>query len=689
MGRIRFRDRVAVVLPFVRWLTSRTPAGLRGIVASAVAVAAVAAFLVAGPAGAADTDPRIDLRVLVVTDGTPGVDAVSAQLEREGVPFDTIDTRASGRTIITPALLSPVAGHGLYQGVVVPSEAALPNAENTALADYERTFGVRRIVAYTWAGPHAGLSTAWSGTLDGGSLTVTAAGRSAGFGYLTGTMAVDDRQAGVSETYAGLGTPLGADFTPLVTGTAPGNAGSGSVAGVYKHDGREELVITTALNRYLTHGMVLGHGLVTWLTKGVNLGYWRNFFSLHVDDVLLPDDRWIPAANCTAGDDCPASVPTRPIRMVPADVEALVAWQNTNGIKLDVAFNAAGSAEAGSADPLTARLLARKADLRWLNHTYSHPYVGCVKDVTVAPWRCAVEPSTGSTKYATQADITSEITKNLDWARSKNVTVDKRELVTGEHSGLRSLPQMPADNPNLGPAMQAAGVTVVASDASREAQPRVIGSARTVPRYPMGIYYNVATVAEEIDEYNWIYTSEEDGGSGICAINPASTCIEPLGANGFQSYIVPMEVRIAFDHVVSVDPRPHYAHQSNITEDRVLYPVLNALLARYKQTFAVTAPVVNPRMSAVADQMRRMDSWREAVNSGAVTAYRRGDTVTIVNNGQSTLDTPATGPAGIRVATLSFLGLEVGSLLGEAYGGQRSGWQAVKSKGTLTLKLAA
>jgi len=171
---------------------------MRGVVASGVAVAAVAAFLVAGPAGAADTDPRIDLRVLVVTDGTPGVDAVSAQLEREGVPFDSIDTRSAGRPTITATLLSPSAGYGKYQGVVVPSNEMLPAAENTALADYERTFGVRRIVAYTWAGPHVGLSTAWSGTMDGGSLTVTAAGKGAGFGYLAGTMPVDDRNDGVS-----------------------------------------------------------------------------------------------------------------------------------------------------------------------------------------------------------------------------------------------------------------------------------------------------------------------------------------------------------------------------------------------------------------------------------------------------------------------------------------------------------
>ena len=676
----------------MRWLTSRTPASIRGVVASSVAVAAVAAFLVAGPAGAADTDPRIDLRVLVVTDGTPGVDAVSAQLEREGVPFDSIDTRSAGRPTITATLLSPSAGYGKYQGVVVPSNEMLPAAENTALADYERTFGVRRIVAYTWAGPHVGLSTAWSGTMDGGSLTVTAAGKGAGFGYLAGTMPVDDRNDGVSESYAALGTPAaGTDFTPLVTATAPGNAASGSIAGVYKHDGREELVITAALNRYLTHAMVLGHGLVTWLTKGVNLGYWRNFFSLHVDDVLLPDDRWNAANNCTAGDGCPASVPLRPIRMVPADVDALVAWQQRTALKLDIAFNAAGSVEAGSADPLTARLLARKADLRWLNHTYSHPYLGCVKDVSVVPWRCATQPSTGAVQYVSQADITSEITQNLDWARAKSVSVDKRELVTGEHSGLRSLPEMPADNPNLAPALQAAGVTFLASDASREPQPRTIGPARTVPRHPMNIYYNVATIAEEVDEYNWIYTREEDGGSGICATNPASTCIEPVGSDGFQSYIVPMEVRIAFDHVVAADPAPHYAHQSNITEDRILYPVLDALIARYKQTFASTVPLVNPRMSAVSEQLTRQQAWRTAVASGKVTGYRRGSKVTIVNSGPSSVEVPVTVPAGTRVTTLNLLGVEItGAEFGEAYGGQRTAWQSLaKTNGTLTLKLPA
>ncbi|GIJ68920.1 hypothetical protein [Virgisporangium ochraceum] len=668
---MRFRDRRPVVSPFVN---------LRGVISTGIAVAAVAALIVAGPAGAADTGKRIDLRVLVVTDGSPGVDAVTAQLDREGVPYDSVDTRAAGRPTVTTALLTAATDHGRYQGVVVPNENPLPAAEATALADYERGFGVRRLVAYTWAGPHAGLTTAWSGTLDGGSLTVTAAGKAAGFGYLTGAVPVDDRDSGVPEAFASLGT-AGAGFTPLVEGQAPGG-GAGSVAGVYTVDGREQLVVTTALNRYLTHGLVLGHGLVTWLTKGVNLGYWRNFFSLHVDDVLLPDDRWHTGGNCTVGADCPSELTAPTIRMVPADVDALVAWQQKTGLKLDMAYNAFGSTEAGAGDPLTARLLARKGDLRWLNHTWSHPYLGCVKDETVTPWRCTAE-------YVPAADITTEITKNLDWARVNGVTVEKRELVTGQHSGLRSLPEMPADNPNLAPSLQAAGVTAIASDASREPAPRAVGPARTVPRHPMNIYYNTGKVAEAVDEYNWIYTSRADGGSGICESNPASTCITPLGSTGFTGHIVPTEVRIAFDHVVSADPRPHYAHQSNITEDRVLYPVLDALIARYRQIYATNTGLVNPRMLAVSQHFARQEAWRQAVASRTVTGYRKGDTVTVVNTG-ATVDVPLTAPTGTREAALNLLGVLVpGEAYGEAYGGQRSAWRALAKGKSATVKLPA
>jgi hypothetical protein len=671
------------------------------IIAGAVALLGVAGIVLAQPALAATAPKqRIDLRVLVLDDGTTGVDTLRASLDREGVPYDALALGADGRPTITAAYLADtVSGvrRAKFQGVVVPNEGAVTGAEATALADFEREFKVRQIDAYTWANPNVGQSTAWSGVLDGATMQVTDAGKAAGFGYLAGAVAIDDRDPAVLESYGYLGASApatGATFTPLVTATPPGGGGTaGSLMGVYAHDGREELAITLAANRYQTHAMELGHGLISWLTRGIHLGFTRNYFAVHIDDVFLPDDRWDTVHNCTVGDDCnPQRDPTvqpynTTIRMTKDDVDALVAWQSSRGVKLDVVFNGGGSVEAGTGDPLTAAFVANKGQFRWVNHTYEHAYLGCVQDFTVTPWRCAT--AGGGTQWVSQADISAQIKQNVDWARSKGLTIDAGELVTGEHSGLKTLPQMPADNPNLAPALAANGVKYVASDASREPTARPVGAATTVPRFPMNIYYNVATVAEEVDEYNWLYTSRSDGGSGICANNPASTCIHPLGADGFAGYIVPMETRIAYDHLVSANPAPHFAHQSNIAEDRVLYPVLDAVLARYRATYTGATPVVNPKFAESAQQNRRQAAWSAALSSRSVEAYLLDGRVTVNNKGNGSVEVPMTMPNGTKYVTASLLGVEVvGAAFGDAYGGERSEWRSVGKGGQQLLRVS-
>ncbi|WP_432985157.1 hypothetical protein [Dactylosporangium sp. CA-233914] len=670
------------------------------IVAGALALLGLAGIALAQPALAATgTEQRIDLRVLVLDDGSTGIDTLRAQLDREGVPYDTLGLAAAGRPAITPAYLADTVGgvrRAKYQGVIVPNEGSVTGAEAAALAGFEREFKIRQIDAYTFAGAGVGLTNAWSGVLDGTTMQVTAAGKANGFGYLKGAVPIDDRDPATSESYGYLGTaaaPAGATFTPLVTGARPGGGTTGSLMGVYAHDGREELVVTLAANRYQTHAMELGHGLITWLTRGVHLGYTRNSFSVHIDDVLLPDDRWDTVHNCTVGDDCnPRRDPTiqpynTPIRMTKDDVHALVAWQKARGVKLDVVFNGGGSAEAGAGDPLTAAVVANKGQFRFINHTYEHPYLGCVQDFTVIPWKCAPNAS-GQTQWVSQADISAQIKNNVDWARSKGITIDASELVTGEHSGLKALPQMPADNPNLAPALNANGIKYVASDASREQTARAAGNATTVPRFPMNIYYNVATVAEEIDEYNWLYTSRANGGSGICENNPLSACIAPLGSNGFAKYIVPMETRIAYDHVVSANPAPHYAHQSNLAEDRILYPVLDGVLERYRNTFTTATPVLNPRFAETALQNKRQAAWSAASKSRSVEAYLLGGKVTVTNKGAA-VDVPLTMPNGTKLVTASLLGLEVGGgAFGEAYGGERSAWRSVAKGGQQQLRVA-
>lgn len=674
-----------------RWLTT-------------ACVAAAAVLGVSAPAQAYASDARIDLKVLVVTDGRSNVRAITAQLEREGVPYDTIDTGDPNRPIVTAGYLSDTVDgrpRAKFQGVVLAYESPLPAAEMTALAAYEQRFKIRQIDAYTWAHPGVGLKYAqWAGTVDGMTGTVTPAAKAAGFGYLTGALKLDDVDPTVPESYAALATGgpgAGQTYTPLLTLPAPGGE-QASVLGVYAHDGREEMVLTVSLNEYQTHARMLAHGMIEWLTRGVHLGYWRNWFSVHIDDVFLPDDRWHTEGNCTVGDDCnpdrdPNVTPyNTPIRMTAADVDVLLKWQQDHGLKLDMVFNGEGSVDAGAGDALTTKLLTNRAALRWVNHTYGHPYLGCVQDFSVSPWRCATDPNTGAVRYVSQAEIESQINQNLAWARQKGISLDATELVTGEHSGLRSLPQMPVDNPNLAPAFTRTGIRTVAADNSRDPQTRMIGPARTDPRHPMNIYYNVATRAEEVDEYNWIYTSEADGGSGICTANPAtSTCISPLpGPAAFDSYIVPIEARIALGHVVSNDPRPHYAHQSNITEDRILYPVLNETLKRYRDHFAANTPLVNPKMAASAEQLRRADEWRAALEAKQIEAYLSDGRVTIINNSGARLDVPAAMPSGTNVVTLSLLGIELlTGPYGETYGTGKSAWTSVAAGGRLLLRLPA
>ena len=48
----------------------------------------------------------------------------------------------------------------------------------------------------------------------------------------------------------------------------------------------------------------LGHGIISWMTRGVHFGYNRNNFTFHFDDAFSSDALWNTDANCTPGEDC-------------------------------------------------------------------------------------------------------------------------------------------------------------------------------------------------------------------------------------------------------------------------------------------------------------------------------------------------------------------------------------------------
>ncbi len=372
------------------------------------------------------------------------------------------------------------------------------------------------------------------------------------------------------------------------------------------------LFATFDSNPSMIQSLLLSHGIIGWVTRGVHLGSWRNWFAVDVDDVFYGDDRWDVDANTT-----PDPSPN-PIRMTPDDVAYAVDWQAANDLRFTLMFNGFASDEAvaeNGSDPLTDALIADRSSFRWVNHTYE----ALDLDAASAPV------------------IRGEIENNLAFAAAHGIALDPHELVTDSHSGLAN-PEMPA-------ALSQTGVTRIGADASRTFDQTQIGPALTVPRYPSNVYYNTGTQAEALDEYNYLYFE-------ACVPSPVTTCFTQPAT--WQQY-VDSEASIMLRHVLSNDPRPHYVHQSNLAEDRTLYDVLDEVLTRYRSYF--TVPLDQPTLSESGDALDRQRRWDAALATGQVSAYELDGHVHLQST--AAVSVPTTG-----IATPT----------DEPYGGERSGW---------------
>ncbi len=622
--------------------------GRTRLIAALWAGAAVSALLVVVPeAQAATSSPSLDMRVLVLSASghEPAIEAWKAELSAQGVPFDTVVTSTDP---IDAALLTSSPSHGRYQAVVVANPelvscdtngcaSTVTAGELSALKSFETTFGVRRVNAYAYPTPAVGLNyPSAAGDMHGVVASLSTSG-AAVFPYLVGPVPIE-------YSWGYLATPApgpGESYDPLVL------APSGEpLVGVHKRaDTSEELVVTVDTNPSTLHSRLLVQGMLRWVTKGAHLGLSRNNLGVQIDDIFLPDDRWDTVNNTTHEDDG-ATIPL--IRMVASDVTRLRNWQSSSGLKLDLAFNGGGSDEhmaTYGSDPLTDALLESRSQFRWVNHTLNHLNLDA----------------------STQAEIEAEIRNNVQWASGKQIPINARELVTGEHSGLNN-PAMPA-------ALTNTGIRWVASDNSRTPQQSVLGSAQTVPRHPTNIYYNTATREEQLDEYNYLYFEN-------CVNTAVTTC---LTAPVTWDQYVEREAGIILGHMLANDVRPHYVHQGNIAEDGVLYDVLNKVLGDYRRY--VKSPVVQPTLSGAGAGLARQAAWSSVVNGRMGSATVSGTMITVTPTVD--VEVPVTAGLGAKVLSRNWRGKVVWKDFGEVYGGARSGWTRVKAGTTLTIRLAS
>ena len=762
------------------------PMPFKGLVVAVAILALSLPVALAAPAAVVAPGQRVDLKVLLLSaDGTEsGFEAWKAELDREGVPYDTFV--ADGDQTLTDARLADYANdHARYQAVILATGdlghpvanpdgttsylSALTDAEWAALAKFERTFGIRRLSDYTAATAAHGLAPAPGAVQDGRVGQLTAAGRAA-FPYLKGPVAIADDDPASAETFGYPAKPI----DPATWQTLLAGPDDTAFLGIYTHpdDGREEMVMTVASNQFQNHNQLLRHGMLNWVTRGVFLGYQRNYLELQVDDLFLGDDAWDPVTNTTSYDPAQAS------RMDAEDVDRAIAWSRARGLRLDMAYNGGGSA-LYAPDPLAAKFAdpAVRASFGYINHTFEHPNLDC----------------------SSAAFITRQITANLSWASARSLPVaNPGEVITGEHSGLANarpgnpgtidppafddiepLPtggaipggtydyaltarspagetvasvvpgvavgaagsttnaatlsfpavchaigydvyRRPAgtaawarvatlaraadaptddgsnpitleitdtaaagtaaepptsngaalapygENPNLRAGLEAAGITTIATDASK-AYPPFQGAIRAVPRYPSNVYYNVSRQGQQLDEYNWIYVLPANGG-GCVPIAGVTTCRTTPAT---WSEYVTSETRVMFRHLAGNDPRPHFFHQSNLADYNpalaethpdqggILYPVIGALVDRYEASFErANTPLLQLTTTEIAATLARQEAWAAA--RASVSAWVQDGRVYVRNAGAAPVSVPLTGTTA-----------------GDLYGGQRSGWISV------------
>jgi len=649
--RVSFPQKPVVFLDIVVKRFSRSVAASRpGLLAKldrpANGVLALALGLLLTLAGrpaahAALTNSSTDLAVLVVsaTANDAALPAIRQALDFLGTPYTVHIASAQPGALTAEKLF--VGTRGFYSSVMLTDSqlayspdgttwtSALSTPEWAALTQYQADFAVRQI---NWSGyptPDAGFNwptAAFDSTGNPARGTWATAARSS-FPYL-----VTANQFAVSNVWTYLATPLDTNTTVWLS-DAQGHA----LIAVKKHtDGREVLSMTFDNAPWLTHSIVLSHGLVTWANKGLFLGERHTYLSAQIDDVFLADEMW----------------PAGEFRQSAKDWQATINWQakfNTRTLgknfRYDMVFNGLGTVpgqyENDDLTPFVKR--SGKSMFKWISHTYTHLNLDAVN-------------------YATAL---SEITKNNQAASGLGLPgYNKANMVTGQISGLQ--------NPQFIKAAYDAGIRYLVSDTSipshRPASPNVgvpnwiDARILMIPRHANNLFFNVSTPAEWAGEYNHIYHGY-------------------WGRDLSYAEILDNQAELLLGFLLKGDVSPLMFHQPNLRDyngkgNTLLGDLLDAVANKYEKLY--NFPALSPTMNNLAVTLQR----RAAYNASGVVATRNANnTVTLKVSKAARI--PVTGLVNGGIVSYT---VKAPTISSETYAGQRITYVTLAAGASVTLK---
>jgi hypothetical protein len=274
-------------------------------------------------------------------------------------------------------------------------------------------------------------------------------------------------------------------------------------------------------------------------------------------------------------------------------------------------------------------------------------------------------------------------------------------------------------NPYFTAALSAAGINTVGADASKPypdppdaqfgigasysgptyaaGQPFVDGSAQAAPRHPINIFYNAATNAQELDEYNTLFDADypdsqcHDTATTTCSTTPFTfTQVIDQVVSGMMANLLSNNPEISYVHQTNIMGTPPYpgvlppanyvpaaTSQPGTDGDGLLYEVLNPLIAEYDGYFNGNTPYVQLTLGGVGNTLADQTAWASALggSSPTVTASETGGVVTVSNSGTGAVNVPVTMPPGTTTGGAASL---------QSYGGALSNWVSMPGGSSAT-----
>ncbi|MEZ4728935.1 MAG: hypothetical protein R3E79_17520 [Caldilineaceae bacterium] len=547
---------------------------------------------------------RLRLLVIAAERSDQNLQAITTLLDRIGIPYDRL---IATETTLTQEQLWQ-GNRSCYQGVILTTgnllywneeedlwQSAFSLESWQLLWQYEARFGIRQLILYALGGSpeNYGIRLGELVSTVGVSLPLsfTAAGRQL-FAYLH-----HDNPILVNSAPVYLAEPLTEATTPLLV-TQNGQ----TVAAVCRcADGRETLALTMAHGPSLLHTLLLGYGLVTWVTRGIFLGARCIYLSIQIDDIFNQNYLWDPKVGAEG---------QTVYRLSGHDADAVVRWldrtqQARNGeqITLDFAFNGAGIIGDVAADDLATTLLHHQHHFRWINHGHTHLLLD----------------------HATYAESQKEIRDNHAVAVKLQLShYEPTDMVTANVSGLENREFLCAASAN--------GIRRLVSDTSKVGwdnpspntgianplQPDLL----CIPRRPNNLFYDVSTPAEWASKYNQIYRSYWRRDLSVAEI-------------------VEQEAEMILRYLLNFDIDPLMFHQANLRAYDGIHSLLSHLidkvLTKYN-AFYGNVPLVCLSMEEIGAAMLRRARYNRARIEAIFTV---GDGVTLTADCDVTV--PITG----------------------------------------------